>query len=79
MINDRQAFVLSKSIKHFHTSIVIIPLLVCYLWKFHRKPVAPRGPPLFSKPVALKHTTGGSLLSMLTTQNTLINMNEVTN
>ena len=40
-------------------------------------------PPLFSKPVAppppLQHTAGGSLLSMLTTQNTLINMKEVTN
>ena len=38
---------------------------------------------LFSKPVAppppLKPTTGGSLLSMLKTQNTLINMKEVTN
>ena len=51
-----------------------------YLWKFHRKPVAP--PPLFSKPVApppLKHTAGESLLSMIKTQNTLINMKEVTN
>ena len=38
-------------------------------------------PPLFSKhvPPPLQHTPGGSLLSMLTTLNTLINMKEATN
>ena len=65
------------------TGVYIITSL--YLWKFHRKPVAP--PLLYlasllpppPPPPSLKHTTGGSLLSMLTTQNTLINMKEVTN
>ena len=51
-----------------------------YLWKIHRKPLL-LPPTLFSRPVAPPPPpppAGGSLLSMLTTQNTLINMKEVT-
>ena len=78
-----------RKFRRAHASESVVALFIItslYLWKFHSLLclVTKLGslPPLFSKPVApppLRHTPGGSLLSMLKTLNTSINMKEATN